>query len=301
MNAPAWISSLSSGSSLDLVHGVRAATCAFITADVSLSSLPPIDTVIFSGITLYTADANEFKAKVRAIENLYGMTEGIFCATGAVKDLESISRDGFLAAGRPMAGSTRRLCAPNSTEPLPPGVAGEVHYSGYQKARGYIGIPSEPFYIDADECSWYKTGLAAKYISPSAIEVVLNRDSELNQLNPRAVPFPDAVAGEIPVIVVNREISWLQMQRIMHLILVQMGAAYVLATQALVQQTNANYQLTWDDVEDVFLANGFQYGMRHAHLIDYWEFFICTHTRHLFYNVASWTTVRSQLGKMCTT
>ncbi|OJJ67660.1 hypothetical protein ASPBRDRAFT_78350 [Aspergillus brasiliensis CBS 101740] len=522
MNVPAWISSLSSGSTLGLVrpgdrlmslvpcshvlgymgqmfaltHGatlvypsylafnprttidtLRAIPCkyivmvsalvhAFISADLSSSELPPIDTVIFSGMTLSTAVAKEFQAKVgtRAIENLYGMTEGAFCATGPVEDLERISRDGFLAAGRPMAGSTLRLCAPNSTEPLPPGVAGEVHYSGYQTARGYIGLQSESFYIDADGRCWYKTGDQAilyepnglvypvgrykdliirggKNISPSAIEAVLNRDSELNQLNPQAVPLPDAVAGEVPVIVVDREIPRLQVQRIMHLILTQMGAAYVPdkvlsiqtlgatayprttsgkvqkvklaalvrqhvaaqatapepsaprsskeirprvtqlwadvlgatteeldvqaplservdsitlmrvhsraskltgkhvpfatwasakciadqillleaagsqqeedtyplahdegrarvggpaledmvhllgdtsrlpATQALVQKAIASYQLTWDDVEDVFPATDFQHIMRQAHLIDYWEFFVCIHTR----------------------
>ncbi|GKZ38572.1 putative NRPS-like protein biosynthetic cluster [Aspergillus brasiliensis] len=444
---------------------VSALVHAFLSADLSWSSLPPIDTVIFSGMTLYTAVAKEFQAKVgtRAIENIFGMTEGAFCATGPVEDLESISCDGFLAAGRPMAGSRLRLCAPNSTEPLPPGVAGEVHYSGYQTARGYIGMTSDSFYIDADGCSWYKTGDQAilyepnglvypvgrykdliirggKNLSPSAIESVLNRDSELNQLNPQAVPLPDAVAGEVPVIVVNREIPQLQVQHIMHLILTQLGAAYVPdqvlsiqtlgaiayprttsgkvqkvklaalvrqhvaahatapepslpsssneirprvtqlwadvlgttteevdvqaplservdsitlmrvhskvtkltgkkvpfatwasaktiadqirvlenadrsqedtyplaydegrarvggpgledmehllgdasrlpATQALVQQAIASYQLTWDDVEDVFPANDFQHIMRQAQLIDYWQLFICIHTR----------------------
>ncbi|KAI2816485.1 hypothetical protein CBS147321_5166 [Aspergillus niger] len=444
---------------------VSALVHAFISAYLSSTPLPPIDTVIFSGMTLSTAVAKEFQARVgtRAIENLYGMTEGAFCATGPVEDLESISRDGFLAAGRPMAGSKLRLCAPNSTEPLPPGVAGEVHYSGYQTARGYIGVQSDSFYIDANGCHWYKTGDQAilyetdglvypvgrykdliirggKNISPSAIEAVLNRDPEVHQLNPQAVPLPDAVAGEVPVIVVNREITQPKVQHIMHLILTQMGAAYVpdkvipiqtlgtanyprttsgkvqkvklaalvrqyaatqsdtpvpsapsnpgeirqrvtqlwadvlaatteeldvqaalservdsitlmrvhsratkltgrhvpfaawasaktiadqillletaddqqaeaypLAhsegharvggptledmvhllgdasrlpdTQALVQQAIAPYQLTWDDVEDVFPATDFQHIMRQAHLIEYWEFFVCIHTR----------------------
>ncbi|PWY71318.1 acetyl-CoA synthetase-like protein [Aspergillus eucalypticola CBS 122712] len=521
MDVPAWISSLSSGSTLGLVrpgdrlmslvpcshvlgymgqmfaltHGatlvypsylafdphttidtlrnvpckyivmVSALVHAFISADLSSKPLPPIDTVIFSGMTLSTAVAKEFQSRVgtRAIENLYGMTEGAFCATGPVEDLDSISRDGFLAAGRPMTGSTLRLCAPNSTEPLAPGVAGEVHYSGYQTARGYLGVQSDSFYIDANGCCWYKTGDQAimyepnglvypvgrykdliirggKNISPSAIEAVLNQDPELHQLDPQAVPLPDAVAGEVPVIIVNREIAQPQVQHIMHLILTHMGAAYVpdkvipiqtlgatnyprttsgkvqkvnlaalmrqyaaaqseasvtlapsnsreirkrvvqlwadvlaatteeldvkaalservdsitlmrvhsraskltgrhvpfaawasaktiadqillletadgqpedpypaahndgraraggpaledmvhlmgdggglSATQVSVQQAIARYRLTWDDVEDIFPATDFQHIMRQAHLIDYWEFFVCIHTR----------------------
>lgn len=231
---------------------VSALVHAFISADLRSARLPPIDTAIFSGMTLSTAVAKEFQTVVaaRAVENIYGMTEGAFCSTGPVEDLESISREGFLAAGLPMVGSRVQLCAPDSTEPLPPGVAGEVHYCGYQTAKSYLGISSESFYTDDEGCAWYKTGDQAiiyepdgllfpvgrykeliirggKNISPSAIEAVLNRDPELHQLNPQAVPMPDSVAGEVPVIVVNRAIQPAQVQQIMKLILSQMGTTYI--------------------------------------------------------------------------
>ncbi|PYH97878.1 acetyl-CoA synthetase-like protein [Aspergillus ellipticus CBS 707.79] len=235
----------------------------FITAD-PLQFVSPLDTVIFSGMTLATAVAQKFQARVgtRAIENIYGMTEGAFCSTGRVEQIDDISSDGFLAVGQPMARSQVHICAPDSIKPLPPGIAGEVHYSGYQTARGYIGIPSDAFYTDRDGKYWYKTGDQAilnasdgllypvgrykdliirggKNISPSAIEAVLSSNPELYRLNPQAVPRADAVAGEVPVIIVNQPLQSGQAQQITSMIQSKMGSGYapdeVLSIQTLGQ------------------------------------------------------------------
>lgn len=230
---------------------VSALAHAFITANSSARRrIQPLDTVIFSGMTLSADILKEFQETVRtlAIENLYGMTEGAFCSTGRVEDIKTIVRDGFVAAGLPMLGSRVRICAPGSRSPLPCGVAGEVHHSGYQTARAYIGVDSEAFYVDEEGCPWYITGDQAaiyedgllypigrykeliirggKNISPAAIEAVLNRDSELQLLNPQVVPLPDPVAGEVPVIVVNKDLRDDQGRRIIKVILSQMGPTY---------------------------------------------------------------------------
>ncbi|GKZ28259.1 putative NRPS-like protein biosynthetic cluster [Aspergillus brasiliensis] len=243
---------------------VSALVHAFLTADLQSRDLRPIGTVIFAGMALSTAVAKEFQATVgpSSIENLYGMTEGVFCSTGRVRatEIDHISHEGFVAVGRPVEGSRVKLCAPGTTEEVVPGVAGEVHYSGRQTIQGYLGVPSDSFYADSDGCPWYRTGDQAilkptdgslypvgrykeliirggKNLSPAAIEGVLNLDPTLRRLNPQVVPLPDSVAGEVPVIVVNTDITPSQTQHITQLVLSQLGSMYlpdrVLAIQKL--------------------------------------------------------------------
>ncbi|PYH87689.1 acetyl-CoA synthetase-like protein [Aspergillus ellipticus CBS 707.79] len=229
-----------------LAHAVTSAM------SVAPGELPCPDTVIFGGMILSTDVAKAFQEATgtRAIENLYGMTEGVLCTSGRVENINRISRDGVVSAGQPTSGARIRICAPESTVPVPRGVVGELHYSGYQTIIAYIGVSSDAFHVDEEGTYWYKTGDQAvidendgqvypvgrykdmiiprgKNISLAAIESVLNKDPGCAPLNPQVVLLPDQVAGEVPVVIVNRDVDHGQVQRMMGNIRTQMGLGYV--------------------------------------------------------------------------
>ncbi|PWY79228.1 acetyl-CoA synthetase-like protein [Aspergillus heteromorphus CBS 117.55] len=225
---------------------------ALITANPSAHrGIKPLETVVFGGMGPSPPLVAEFRRTFspRSIENLYGMTEGAFCSTGRVENVDAITKDGCIAAGLPTWGGKVRICAPGTQTPVPRGTPGEFHYSGYQIVKGYLGVESKDFYHDKDGRVWFNTGDQAvihtdgllytlgrykelivrggKNISPSAIESTLGQKPELYALNPQAVPLPDPVAGEVPVIVVNRTITHDVVRKIMDTVLENMGPMYI--------------------------------------------------------------------------
>ncbi|KAJ5985641.1 Nonribosomal peptide synthetases (NRPS) [Penicillium canescens] len=230
---------------------VSALVHAFVAANPSTGNvIKPLKAVIFSGMSLATAVAKDFKAAFPTdrVENIFGMIEGVHVSTGPVEDIDSISQDDHLASGVPTSGARVRICAPGKQSLVPLGTPGEVHYSGFQTSKGYIGLETKDFYKDKGGSLWFNTGdqgvihngqlylvgrykeliiRAGKNLSPPAIESTLNQVPELSVFNPQAIPFPDPVAGEVPVIVVNQHISDDQVRQITKMILVKMGPVYV--------------------------------------------------------------------------
>ncbi|KAA8649573.1 hypothetical protein EYZ11_005808 [Aspergillus tanneri] len=243
---------------------VSALVHAFVAANSSAGNvIKPLKAVVFSGMSLSTAVAKDFKAAFPTdrVENIFGMIEGVHVSTGPVEDIDSISRDGHVAAGVPTAGARVRICAPGTRSPIPLGTPGEVHYSGFQTSKEYLGLESKDFYTDENGTLWFNTSdqgvihsgqlypvgrykelivRAGKNLSPPAIESTLHQVPELSVLNPQAIPFPDPVAGEVPAIVVNQNIGSDQIREITNTILSKMGPAYVptkiLSVQALGQE-----------------------------------------------------------------
>ncbi|GIJ85595.1 hypothetical protein Asppvi_004454 [Aspergillus pseudoviridinutans] len=185
---------------------------------------------------------------VSAVENFFGMTEGVFTTTGFVQDLDTIIKGNDVSIGRPVAKSDVRICAPDDNRQLPTGSYGELHCSGYSTIQQYIGRRSDDFY-EADGKIWFKTGdrgfidhdsqlyIAGRYkdmivrggqnISPSRIEAVLTQHPEFRDLEPQIVAASDPTAGEIPFVVTNREIDNELVKQLQDTVRTSLGVTYV--------------------------------------------------------------------------
>ncbi|PYH97506.1 acetyl-CoA synthetase-like protein [Aspergillus ellipticus CBS 707.79] len=112
---------------------------------------------------------------------------GAFLSTGGVETPDTITKDGHIAVGIPTWGGTARF-----------------HYSGYQTVKRYLGIDSKDFYQDKD----------------------IRSTGDQAALNTQAVPLPDPVAGEVPAIVVNRNIDHSVVRKIIDTVLENIGQMY---------------------------------------------------------------------------
>lgn len=164
-------------------------------------ALPPADEMSIENVSLgastilYTdvEKCYEYLGAKRVITS-YAMTEGLMMTRGHLpREPTEAAVNGIQ---RIAAGTRLKICAPNSTTPLPRGEAGEVHQGGASTIRGYIGQASDNFYTD-EEGAWCKTGdqaimhedggvqITGRYkdlvirggvnISPQAIEGVISR------------------------------------------------------------------------------------------------------------------------------
>jgi acyl-CoA synthetase (AMP-forming)/AMP-acid ligase II/pimeloyl-ACP methyl ester carboxylesterase/acyl carrier protein len=197
------------------------------------------------------------------VENLYGMTEGILVSSGVVSQSSEMIKGRDVSIGTPLPGMTVRVYAKDSRVAPEVGEAGEMHFSGPSLINGYIGGADKNFYSDEDGRPWFRTGdkafigsdrrlyLIGRYkdtiirggenIEPSAIEAVLGQIPEINVLQPQIIRAPDHVAGEVPVLVVDREVDSNTVNGLKDTILAQMGDLYVpvevIPIQALGQET----------------------------------------------------------------
>ncbi|KAJ5787326.1 hypothetical protein N7457_002316 [Penicillium paradoxum] len=197
------------------------------------------------------------------VENLYGMTEGILVSSGVVTQASEMIKDRDVSIGTPLPGMTVRIYTKDSRVATRTGEPGEIHFSGASLINGYIGGADKNFYNDEDGRPWFCTGdkafigsddrlyLIGRYkdtiirggenIEPSAIEAVLGQIPAINVLQPQIIRAPDHFAGEVPVLVVDREVDSNTVNAIKDTILAQMGNLYVPADvipiQALGQQT----------------------------------------------------------------
>lgn len=189
-------------------------------------SLPSPDQMSIQNISLgastilYTdvEKCYEYLGAKRVITS-YAMTEGLMMTRGHLpREPTEAAINGIQ---RIAAGTRLKICAPNSTTPLPRGEAGEVHQGGASTIRGYIGKESDNFYED-DDGRWCKTGdqaimhsdggiqITGRYkdliirggvnISPQSIEGVI---SKILHMEAHVVGMPDSIAGEVPVAVVR--------------------------------------------------------------------------------------------------
>lgn len=132
----------------------------------------------------------------RGVSTGFGMTEGSPVWTAYSTNVETLIRGDVTLVGTASPGATIKICAPESTQPLPRGQQGEIHQTGPGLISGYIGLASDNFY-EADARRWFVTGdqavmyddgmvsITGRYkdiiirggenIAPSSIEVILNR------------------------------------------------------------------------------------------------------------------------------
>ncbi len=135
--------------------------------------------------------------------NLYGPTEGTIVTTlfDIPRHLESEQPETNISIGRPL--SNRRVYILDKLgQPVPQGVAGELHIGGNLLARGYLNHPeltSERFIADPfsqqPQALLYKTGDLARYLPTGLIEFMGRVDHQVKIRGFRIEP------GEIEAVI----------------------------------------------------------------------------------------------------
>ncbi|KDN65336.1 putative AMP-binding enzyme [Colletotrichum sublineola] len=174
-----------------------------------------------------------------SVENAYGSTEGVVTSTGSMsvsaldsqKSLSEGSPSDEVPVGKPPMGHGIKIVDPATGDIVPRNIAGEIHGYGpmiYREGKwGYIGSEQhEAFYVEEETSRvWLRTGdmgrmdesgsllVIGRYkdmiirggenISPAAIEAVLMRNNILGPLFPQVVGLRDAIAGEVPAVVIK--------------------------------------------------------------------------------------------------
>ena len=115
------------------------------------------------------------------VYNSYGPTEATVSATTFACPQGDLPEN--VPIGRPMA-NVRTYVLDESLEPVPVGVAGELHIGGVQVARGYLNRPeltAERFvpspFVHGDRL--YKTGDVVRYLPDGTIEYVARNDFQV--------------------------------------------------------------------------------------------------------------------------
>lgn len=116
----------------------------------------------------------------RRFLNAYGPTETTVCATIAhlPKDTKRVSLGGPIA-------NTRIYLLDRHLQPVPVGIAGEIHIAGIGLARGYLNRPeltaerfiANPF--EAPGARMYKTGDLARYLPDGSLEYLGRLDHQV--------------------------------------------------------------------------------------------------------------------------
>jgi amino acid adenylation domain-containing protein len=131
--------------------------------------------ILCGGEALSRSLADALCARVGKVWNFYGPTETTIWSTAW-----KVIPDAPIAIGRPLA-NTQMYILDSQLQPVPVGVAGELHIGGHGLACGYLGRPeltnekfiANPFRQDG-ESRLYKTGDWARY-QPDGVVQCLGR------------------------------------------------------------------------------------------------------------------------------
>ncbi|MDA0209676.1 MAG: non-ribosomal peptide synthetase [Cyanobacteria bacterium FC1] len=137
--------------------------------------------VICSGEALSWELQQRFFSKLKAqLHNLYGPTEAAIDVT--FWECHSDSQLGKVPIGRPIA-NTEIYILDEHQQPVPIGVAGELHIGGMGLARGYLNRPeltAEKFISNPFKAGkLYKTGDLARYVETGEIEYLGRIDHQV--------------------------------------------------------------------------------------------------------------------------
>jgi acyl-CoA synthetase (AMP-forming)/AMP-acid ligase II len=186
----------------------------------------------------------------QAVENAYGMTEGTIISTGAQSNPMNMVKGDDVSVGTVLDGTGLKACIPDEITPVPRGIPGEIHFhSEYLTYDGYIGLKSDDFYTDAKGKRWFKTGdqgiidhdgrvfIVGRYkdmiirggenISPSAVESAIGLMPQLKGILVQVVAAPDDIAGEVPVAVVQGDVTPELAQDVQDAVIKTIGTIYV--------------------------------------------------------------------------
>ncbi|MGB7440981.1 MAG: amino acid adenylation domain-containing protein, partial [Coleofasciculaceae cyanobacterium] len=136
--------------------------------------------ILCGGEALATDLAEQLLSKGNALWNLYGPTETtIWSAAYQVE--ESQLAQTSVPIGRPIA-NTQIYLLDSFAQPVPVGIAGELHIGGDGLARGYLHRPEltdEKFITNASGERLYKTGDLARYLPDGTIEYLGRIDHQV--------------------------------------------------------------------------------------------------------------------------
>ena len=182
-----------------------------------LSECSSLQQVICSGEALpYELQQRFFERVDAELENLYGPTEAAVDVT--YWHCERDSSLEIVPIGRPVA-NTQIYILDKNLEPVPEGVAGELHIGGVQVARGYLNRPElteEKFIPDPfskhPNARLYKTGDLARYLTDGTIQYLGRLDHQVKIRGYRIeLGEVETVLGQLPdikdAVVVVREDS----------------------------------------------------------------------------------------------
>lgn len=185
-----------------------------------------------------------------AVDNAYGMTDGVFLTLGEQTDPNAYIDGDDVAVGKVLPGSAAKICPLNSREPVPRNEVGELHYNGLVNCDEYVGIgKTDDWYVDDQGVRWFKTGDQArmdeqgrifvigrykdivirggKNLACTAMEANLTKNPKLVPFNVQIVAAPDDVAGEVPVAVSEITISVENASEIQETLRKNMGREYI--------------------------------------------------------------------------
>jgi acyl-CoA synthetase (AMP-forming)/AMP-acid ligase II len=103
----------------------------------------------------------------------FGMTEGSPLRATPVSDPNELIRGGSVIAGKPLREARVRICAPGSSMPLPLGQYGELHQSGPQVIKSYLGKGNTDEFYEAEMGNtWFRTGDQAVMYDDCSVSIV---------------------------------------------------------------------------------------------------------------------------------
>jgi amino acid adenylation domain-containing protein len=165
------------------IHFVPSMLQAFLE-EPELETCVSLKRVVCSGETLQYEQQERLLSRLKAqLHNLYGPTEAAIDVT--FWECRRDSKPGIVPIGRPIA-NTQIYLLNALLQPVPVGVAGELHIGGINLARGYLNradltaekfIPN-PFSADAG-ARLYKTGDSARYLADGSIEYLDRLDNQV--------------------------------------------------------------------------------------------------------------------------
>jgi amino acid adenylation domain-containing protein len=190
---PAWLQAAIERERITTLHFVPPMLEVFLQAP-GTRPCASLRQVLCSGQALPMALQRQFFAKLPgvALHNLYGPTEASVDVTAWACDPRD---DGAsVPIGTPIS-NTRIYVLDEAGEPVPPGVAGELHIAGICLARGYLGRPgltAEKFVPDpfaaAPGARMYRSGDLARHRADGRLEYLGRIDGQVKLRGLRIEP-----------------------------------------------------------------------------------------------------------------
>ncbi len=171
---PAYLVNLIADQKITTLHFVPSMLSIFLEVE-DLEGCRALRQVFVSGEALPFALQQRFFERLRAeLHNLYGPTEAAVDVTYWA--CQPRGKQQIVPIGKPIANTQIYILEP-SLQPVPIGVAGELHIGGIGLARGYLNCPEltaekfipNPFSSDAGS-RLYKTGDLARFLPDGNIE-----------------------------------------------------------------------------------------------------------------------------------
>ena len=179
---PGYLVGVIESQRIGTVHFVPSMLRAFLD-EVVPGGCSSVGHVICSGEALSGSLARLVRERLPGarLSNLYGPTEAAVEVTAWECTAKQLPEN--IPIGRPIW-NTRTYILDDSGEPVPIGVAGELHIGGVPVARGYLNQPeltaqrfiASPF-VAGDRL--YKTGDLARYLADGTIEYLGRNDSQV--------------------------------------------------------------------------------------------------------------------------